>query len=133
MVWQVGLWAPYPCCADQPLPIATRTFFSRSILLSLHSVARKSVGSKCAKISSVRMHKQMAESSPPQKEQTASGRGGGEGEHERGADSQLNESWNVSQKTKLRSVLGREYPLEPECSSLLACSFCNDSKIIPKI
>lgn len=74
-----GCLGSLPRCAEpSPPPVTTRTLFSRSILLSLHSVARKSVGSKCAKISSVRMHKQMAESSPPQKEQTASGRGGGE-------------------------------------------------------
>lgn len=47
-------------------------------------MARKSVESKCAKLTFVRMHEQMAESSPPQKEQTASGKEGEEEEGEEG-------------------------------------------------
>lgn len=35
-----------------------------AILLLVHSVARKSTKSKCAKLSFVRMHEQMADSSP---------------------------------------------------------------------
>lgn len=45
-------------------------------------MARKSVESKCAKLTFVRMREQMAESSPPQKEQTVSGKEGEEKEGE---------------------------------------------------
>lgn len=43
----------------------------------------KSVKSKRAKLTFVRMHEQMAASSPPQKEQTAAGKEGEEVERER--------------------------------------------------
>lgn len=86
----------------------------------------KSVKSKRAKLTFVRMHEQMAASSPPQKEQTAAGKEGEEVERERVLEMltcSLRHGASVRKISWGCLCEENEYLSKPECPGLSACSF----------